>query len=266
MVSVLAVSTARSRSGGHVSSLRRDTQTDMLTLLQARYGPCLDERLPANILVQPCRFHYMLHHCLAKSSEEYDKNAREFLYRIYTNRKGCEVEEGTPEYDIHDKMFDIKVPLDERLILDATMVPGLWKRLPKAKTLPEWLKCEDLEYITREFERAGFHGGLSWYRAMKLNFETMNVMLRRDDGDLNDKITPPSLFIMGENDGLVNMYGGKNQIIRRLHENMVAVTREPNFVPNVGHWVQVEGKDAVNKALLQFLADIKASSPRRSRL
>lgn len=242
-------------------------QTDMLTLLQSKYGACLDESIPVKERRKNCSFHYMLHHCLPKSSEEYDKNGREFLYRIYTNREGCEVEEGTPECDIHGKMFvmnDYEMLHEDPVVLDATMAPGLWKRLPRAKTLPDWLKKEDLEYITGEYERAGFHGALSWYRAMRRNFEMMNAALRRSDGSLRDKIIPPSLFIIGENDGLIRLYGGKKKIVRRLYENMTLMTRDPIFVKDVGHWVQVEARDTVNAALLQFLMVLR--SRRQSRL
>ncbi|KAG7364616.1 alpha/beta fold family hydrolase [Nitzschia inconspicua] len=231
---------------------------DMLSFLQSKYGPCLDESIPAKERERKCLFHYMLHHCLAKSTEEYDKNGREFLYRIYTNRKGCETVQGTPEYDIHGNMFDTtgRKTLDEIDVLDATVAPGMWKRLPRAKTLPNWLKEEDPEYLTKEYEQAGFHGGLSWYRAMKLNFEAVNAALRRSDGSLDDKISPPSLFIIGEDDSLVDLYGGRDKIIHRLNGNMTSMTRKPIFIKDVGHWIQVEAKDAVNEALLQFLEDV----------
>jgi pimeloyl-ACP methyl ester carboxylesterase len=45
-------------------------QTDMLTLLQSKYGACLDESIPVKERRKNCSFHYMLHHCLPKSSEE----------------------------------------------------------------------------------------------------------------------------------------------------------------------------------------------------
>ncbi len=238
-------------------------KTDMLTLLQLKYGPCLDESVPRTKR-KSSHFHYMLHHCLPKSTEEYDKNGREFLYRIYTNRPGCEAEDGTPEYDIRGKMF---ASIDEKnyaAAFDATSAPGLWKRLPRPKTLPRWLLRKDLDYITNEFERAGFHGGLSWYRAMELNHSMMKKALRNRDGRVSDKILQPSLFVIGENDDLIDLYGGKDQIIRRLHENLSRMTRDPIFINDTGHWVQIEARDAVNEALLKFLKDVEVIHQERT--
>jgi pimeloyl-ACP methyl ester carboxylesterase len=244
-------------------------KVDMLTMLQYKYGACLDEKVPRKIRAR-AKFHYMLHHCLPQSGQEYNKNARDFLYRIYTHRPGCDFEDGTPEYDIDGLMFEHATEDDESVVLDATVSPGLWKRLPRAKRLPDWLKKDDLEYITNEFERSGFHGPLCWYRAMGLNLTLMKSALTEKNGILNDKIYKPSLFIIGENDALINLYGGKGKVVSRLEMYLKNMTQPPLFIPNTGHWVQLEAKEAVNVALLQFLVSVaqtKQSTARfRSRI
>ena len=233
-------------------------KVDMLTLLQYKFGACLDETVPHKIRAQ-ATFHYMLHHCLPQSSQEYDKHAREFLYRIYTNRPGCDLEDGTPEYDVDGLMFEHATEDDESVVLDATVAPGLWERLPRAKSLPHWLKKDDLEYITNEFERSGFHGPLCWYRAMGLNPSLMKSALSTNDGIPDDRIYQPSLFMTGENDALINLYGGKEKVVSRLEKYLKNMTHPPIFIPNTGHWVQLEAKETVNLALLRFLESVAQS-------
>lgn len=230
-------------------------KTDMLTMLESRHGRCLDQSLPAQIRLK-ARFHYMLHHCLPESAAEYDKNVREFLFRMYGSRPDCETEEGTPEFDLHGKMFELANPLDQPVLLDATTAPGLWKRLPRPKSLPEWMKKEDLEYITQEYQRAGFHGGLCWYQAMKMNHSLMKNALLQKDGTLKDKIHVPTMFLVGERDGLIELFGGKQKVAERLNNNIPGLVVEPIFVPDTGHWIQVEASQIVNESLLHFLETI----------
>ena len=230
----------------------------LLTMLQKKYGQCLepedDYNNTKNILtremLQKAKFHYMLHHCLPGCAEEYNKNAKEFLYRIYAYSLGCQVEAGTPEHDLNGLMFPPTKSQrdDQSRVLDARNSPGLWKRLPRPKSLPSWLKQEDLDYYTREFERAGFHGGLCWYRALDRNFVLMNDSLRNKLG----RIVPPSLFITGEDDDVITLYGGKQKVKDRLNSYLVQLTKGPIFIRGCGHWIQQEAANAVNEALLLF--------------
>lgn len=230
-------------------------KTDFLTMLEARYGCCIDQSLPRSVCLK-AKFHYILHHCLPNSGAEYDRNTREFLFRMYCFRPGCETEEGTPEFDIHGTMFALVDPLDSKAVLDATTAPGLWKRIPRPRTLPNGLKREDLEYFTQEYERSGFHGGLCWYRALKLNHTLMKNALLQTDGTLKDKIQAPTMFLVGERDELIKMYGGKQKVVERLHINLPNLVEQPIFIPNAGHWIQEEAREYVNEALLQFLEGI----------
>jgi pimeloyl-ACP methyl ester carboxylesterase len=196
---------------------------------------------------------------LARSAEEYDKNVQEFLYQMYAYRRGCEVEPGTPEQDVHGLMFPPttgnEAARDGSRTLDATAAPGLWLRMPRPKTLPKWLMQQDLDYLVEEFERAGFHGSLCWYRALDRNFQLMKEALQ--NGRLvDDKIQPPSLFLTGEQDGVVKLYVGKRKVIERLKANLPNLTREPIFLNDCGHWIQQEYPSVVNDALLQFFDDV----------
>ena len=236
-----------------------------LTMLQAINGPCLDPKVPRETR-QKAKFHYMLHHCLPGCAKEYDRNARDFLFRMYGFEKGCEFEQGTPEYDVHGLMFPPtgNARHDATRELDARAAPGLWQRIPRPKVLPHWINKADLEYYIQEFERAGFHGGLCWYRAMDRNFELIKSALRNS----SDKIFQPSLFLIGDNDGLVKMYGGKQKIVERVKANVLGLTREPIFLKGCGHWIQQEKAQEVNFILLHFLNEVMANlaSRQHSRL
>jgi pimeloyl-ACP methyl ester carboxylesterase len=236
----------------------------LLTMLQKAYGKCLDPSLPRQV-VESTTFHYILHHCLPRCEEEYQKNAESFLYRVYAYRKGCQIQPGTPEYDPHGLMFPPTgdVNFDRTRTLDATSSPGWWKRIPCPVDLPPWLTKEDLNYIIGEFKRSGFLGGVSWYRAADMNFELMRDLLKSENGGHGDKVLPPSMFLIGDDDALVNFYGGKKKVQEHLKENLPFIIRDPIFVPNCGHWIQQEEAQFVNDALLEFLDHV---TTRRSKL
>ena len=235
----------------------------LLTMLQLKHGRCLGLNLSREELKR-AKFHYMLHHCLPHCAEEYDKNTREFMYRMYAFRPGCEVEEGTPEYDIKGLMFPPRGndEHDRARTLDATSAPGLWQRIPRPKTPPAWLSSEDLQYLTMEFQRAGFHGGLCYYRNLDKNYELAKQLLSGKD----DRIHRPSLFLIGDRDGLVKMYGGKRKVINRLKTFLPGLTRDPIFLKNCGHWIQQEEPEFVNNALLGFLSSATRPTALASRL
>jgi hypothetical protein len=67
------------------------------------------------------------------------------------------------------------------------------------ETLPAWLTEADLDFYTEEFKRAGFRGGLNWYRNIDRNWELTPFLS-------GAKIRQPSLFVAAESDGLVTMY------------------------------------------------------------
>jgi pimeloyl-ACP methyl ester carboxylesterase len=237
----------------------------LLTMLQNAYGKCLDPSLPREV-IERAKFHYILHHCLPKCEEEYAKNTESFLYRVYAYRKRCKVEPGTPECDPRGLMFPPTgdVNFDRTRTLDATSSPGWWNRIPCPVDLPSWLTREDLEYIVGEFKRSGFLGGISWYRAADMNFKLMRDLLKSENGGHGDKVLPPSMFLIGDDDALVKFYGGKNKVQERLKESLLFMIRDPIFVPGCGHWIQQEEAQLVNDALLDFLD--RVTTNRRSKL
>ncbi len=110
--------------------------------------------------------------------------------------------------------------------------------------LPAWLTENDLSYLTEQFSRSGFRGGLNWYRNLRRSWELMGPWR-------NQVIQQPSLFIVGERDGVLNFPASKAQIA--AYPSTLPGLRGSHVLPSCGHWVQQEQPDQVNDILLAFL-------------
>jgi pimeloyl-ACP methyl ester carboxylesterase len=132
--------------------------------------------------------------------------------------------------------------------LGVGMVPrpggGFLTRMSTPKALPSWLRQEDLDFYTQEFERTGFAGGLNWYRNIDRNWELLAPYA-------GARLTVPALYAAGDRD-LVVAFRGTDQVIAGL----------PKFVPHLrgtlmlqgcGHWTQQERPDEVSSAMVGFL-------------
>jgi pimeloyl-ACP methyl ester carboxylesterase len=106
--------------------------------------------------------------------------------------------------------------------------------------LPAWLTEEDLQIYVDAFTRAGFTGGLNWYRNVNRNWE-------RSARLSGAKVRPPALFITGSHDPARNPAA-----IERLPENCVDL-RGLHVLEGCGHWTQQERPEAVNRLLIEFL-------------
>jgi pimeloyl-ACP methyl ester carboxylesterase len=120
---------------------------------------------------------------------------------------------------------------------------GMVERMPDPKGLPGWLSQAELDHYIAEFTHCGFFGPVSWYRNMDRNWEL--------DADLDGaKVTIPSLFITGGNDPVRMM------VPESTMDGWLLDHRGSHIVDGAGHWVQQEKPDAVNAALLAFLAGL----------
>ena len=107
--------------------------------------------------------------------------------------------------------------------------------------LPAWLTAEDVDFYVRAFTKSGFRGGLNWYRNIDRNW----VLTAALDGR---KIEQPALFVAGDRDVVPF-----NEEVGRDMGEAVPGLRDVVLLPGIGHWVQQEAPDAVNRALLGFL-------------
>src|SRR5437588_438325 len=112
--------------------------------------------------------------------------------------------------------------------------------LPK---LAPWMSEDELAVYVRAFERTGFTGGLNWYRNIDRNWELTEPVAARH-------VVQPALFLTGELDPV------RRFMPAAAMQGWVEDLRADIVVPGAGHWVQQQAPDAVNAALLAFLASL----------
>lgn len=130
------------------------------------------------------------------------------------------------------------------------MVPrdgGLLTRMRAPAALPDWLRQPDLDYFAGEFGRAGFRGGLNWYRNIDRNWELMAPYA-------GAVVTPPALYIAGDRD-LVVRFPGMDQLLPNLKQ-FVPNLRGTLMLRDCSHWTQQERPAEVNAAMLAFLGGL----------
>ncbi|MEO8545257.1 MAG: alpha/beta hydrolase [Betaproteobacteria bacterium] len=112
------------------------------------------------------------------------------------------------------------------------------------EVLPPWMTDADVAYYAGEFRRAGFRGGLNWYRCLRRNSELLAPWR-------GATIRQPSMFIAGARDGVLRFPGSAKQIER------FACTLPGllgcHILEGAGHWIQRERAEQVNDLLLGFL-------------
>ena len=112
------------------------------------------------------------------------------------------------------------------------------------ETLPAWLSDADLDYYAAEFARAGFRGGLNWYRNLRRNWELSGPWR-------GQPIRQPSQFIAGSRDGVLRFPAAKSQL--EAYPKTLPGLRGSHILDGAGHWVQQERASEVNRLLIEFL-------------
>lgn len=131
---------------------------------------------------------------------------------------------------------------------------GGWiPRLGEPASLPDWLSEEDLDFYVAEFRRAGFAGGINYYRNIDRNWELMADNAGRE-------ITLPTLFIGGEKDMVIG--GASREKLMESMSKQVTGLRDVILFPNVGHWVQQEAAEETNREILNFLRSLESPDSR----
>jgi epoxide hydrolase A/B len=174
-------------------------------------------------------FFYILYFQQPGTAEaEFDADPRGILSRLYTgsgNAGGAEAP-----------------------ITDPLMSAGGWiGRMPEPRSLPDWLSEEDLDYYVQEFTRAGFRGGINYYRNFDRNWETTPQLT-------GEQVQQPAMFIAGADDIVISWFGDNLEPIMR---RAVPELRSFELLPGAGHWVQQERPTEVNAALISFLNSLQ---------
>jgi pimeloyl-ACP methyl ester carboxylesterase len=118
----------------------------------------------------------------------------------------------------------------------------MFLRVPDPDTLPSWLTDADLDYYVGEFERSGFRGPLNRYRNSDRDFH----FLQSYRGQVLEQ---PALFIAGERDSVLSMFGDRLPAMRAALPNLQGL----HLLPGCGHWTQHERADTVTELLVTWL-------------
>jgi pimeloyl-ACP methyl ester carboxylesterase len=111
--------------------------------------------------------------------------------------------------------------------------------------LPGWITEQDIAFYAGEFKRAGFRGGLNWYRNIDRNWELLAAWA-------GAKVGVPALYVAGDRD-LVLGFKGMDQLLPALKQ-IIPNLQDTIILKGCGHWTQQERPEAVNSAMLAFLA------------
>jgi pimeloyl-ACP methyl ester carboxylesterase len=114
-----------------------------------------------------------------------------------------------------------------------------------AATLPPWMSAAHFDEYVAAFAAGGFKGPLDWYRCLDRNW-ALTAFLQ------DQRIAQPAFFLVGERDP-VRHYAGQHEAGLK---DWLTDLRGQVVAPGAGHWVQQERPEAVNTALLAFLAGI----------
>jgi pimeloyl-ACP methyl ester carboxylesterase len=133
---------------------------------------------------------------------------------------------------------------------NAGMVPrsgGFFGNWPGPLVLPSWITEADVDFYAGEFKRAGFRGGLNWYRNIDKNWELLAPWI-------GAKVTVPALYMAGDRD-LVLSFRGMDQLLSALKQ-FVPNLRDAVILPGCGHWTQQERPNEVDTAVIRFLRSL----------
>ncbi len=138
---------------------------------------------------------------------------------------------------VHQSGWDGHFPAGERFI-DQLVTP---------EHLPAWLTQADVDYYVAEISRAGFFGGINWYR----NINAIPSVLAPFVGST---IRRPSFYIGGSLDLIA---GNTPESIDAMKAALPDL-RHCELLQGAGHWIQQERPTEVNTALVGFLRSLEA--------
>jgi len=132
---------------------------------------------------------------------------------------------------------------------DKKVGDALLDGMPDPDPFPPWLTPQDIDYFVQEFTQSGFRGPLNRYRNHTRDFEYMST--------IKDRIVhQPSLFLVGERDLVLKMFGGSAEgAFERMAAN-AADHRGSHLIPKIGHWTQQEAPETATALIIDWLATL----------
>jgi pimeloyl-ACP methyl ester carboxylesterase len=175
----------------------------------------------------------------------------DFYYILYFQQPGvAEAEfDADPRAILSRLYLSPDSPREAPKVTDPKMAAGGWiNRLGAPQGLPPWLTQADLDYYVGEFKRAGFRGGINYYRNFHRNWETTPQLA-------GVKIRQPVIFLAGEKD--VVIAGATAEALTATMNRACDDFRGVVLYPGAGHWVQQERATEVNRTLIGFLNAVR---------
>jgi len=176
-----------------------------------------------------------------------------FFYMLYFQEPGAAEKEfdADPRGILSRLYVSPDSPREAPTVTDPKRAAGgMIARLGAPKGAQSWLTEADLDYYVSEFREAGFRGGINYYRNIHRNWQ-MTAQLA------NAQITLPVLFVAGEKDLVLR--GATAEQLTATMGRFVVDLRGVKLYPGVGHWVQQEIPDEVNKVVIEFLKSLPKS-------
>jgi pimeloyl-ACP methyl ester carboxylesterase len=177
-------------------------------------------------------------------------HAGKFFYQLYFQTEN--VVEAELEADVRTALRKIYYSISgDAPSLDSWLNRpahgGLLEPIVDPEPFPAWMTEEDLNYFVAAFEGGGFRGPINRYRNQTHDFDTLSAMGA-------SPVHQPSCFIAGEKDVVRRFVPGRDAYAN-IDQNCTDF-RFSRLLPGMGHWVQQESPQAVNDALLEFLAGL----------
>jgi len=184
---------------------------------------------------------------MSRMIEEVFTSRGKFFYQHYFQAEG--VAEAEMEADVRGALRRFYYAIsgeapDGTWPNDKVVGDSLLHQLPDPDPFPAWLTPLDLDYYIGEFERSGFRGPINRYRNHDRDFAWLSQFQGRT-------IDQPSLFIGGERDLVLTMFGRTDFL--PLMKTQLTDLRGADILPGCGHWTQQERPDEVNARLIPWL-------------
>ena len=176
-----------------------------------------------------------------------------FFYMLYFQEPGVAEKEfdADPRGLLSRLYVSPDSPREAPIVTDPKRAAGgMIARLGAPKGAQSWFTPADLDYYVSEFREAGFYGGINYYRNIHRNWQATAQLA-------NAQITLPVLFVAGEKDLVLR--GATAEQLTAIMGKFVGDLRGVKVYPGVGHWVQQEIPDEVNKVVIEFLKSLPKS-------
>jgi pimeloyl-ACP methyl ester carboxylesterase len=200
--------------------------------------------------LRPPRKHYQWYYSTRAANDDMQhcpQGVHAFL-RAYYHFKSADWKQNKP-FPLKSWTADelAKMPRYYIMDLDKGMAETVAQEAPTVADIAacKWLSDEELDVYSDEYSRAGFQGGLQWYRCMT------NSKFRPELETYSGRtIDVPSCFIGGKSDWGVYQSPGA---LESMTSTACTQFKGVHLIDGAGHWVQQEQPEAVIALIREFL-------------